>query len=272
MNKIKLIVPFLKLLLSKPSLVLKSLFHTVNKEKARNIVREKYGFINGLPQINILDLFPGLNETVEPVTFLYGTSMPIDFVLLKSLAKQFNGNCDFFEIGTWRGESIAAVAPVCRSCTSLSLGDEDMKRIGWGGKFLEVQRFFSKGFINVAHINGNSQTFDFSKMNKRFDLIFVDGDHSYEGTKIDTGNVFKLLKDDNSIIVWHDYAPTYEIIDWEVFAGILDGTPTEYRKYLYHVSNTYCAIFTKKSYPVKPLDYPTVPDKKFTVTIKAEKL
>jgi predicted O-methyltransferase YrrM len=271
MNKILLIFPLLKLVFTKPSVVFKNLFHLVKKEEARSVVKH-YGFQNSLPQIDILDLIPNLSDTVEPVTFLYGTSMPIDFLLLKSLAKKFNGSCDFFEIGTWRGESIACVAPNCNTCTSLSLGDEDMKKIGWGGKFIEVQRFFSKSIQNITHIEGNSRTFDYSKLNKKFDLIFVDGDHSYEGVKIDTQNVFKLLKDENSIIVWHDYAPTYEIIDNEVFAGILDGTSKENQKHLYHVSNTFCAIYTKQNFKTNKLDFPTVPNKKFKLTIEAQKI
>jgi hypothetical protein len=271
MNKIKLIVPFFKLLLSNPSVILKSLYHTVNKYQARKRIIQA-GWGNGLPQIDILDFCPGFNETISPATLLYGTSMPVDFALLQCIVKQYQGQCDYFEIGTWRGESMAVVAPYCKTVTSLSLGDKEMEALGWGGKFLSMQRMFSKDLKNATHIEGNSRNFDFSGLNKKFDVIFVDGDHSYEGVKNDTEKVFPLLKDDNSIIVWHDYVSNYEHIDYEVFAGIIDGSTAEQRKHIYHISNTYCAIYTKKKYPIRAAEYPTIPDKKFIISIKGERL
>lgn len=88
MSKASLIIPFIKLLISQPSVVLKSLFHTVNKYQAKQRVI-KSGWSKGLPQIDLLDFCPDLNETIEPATLLYGTSMPIDFVLLQALVKQY---------------------------------------------------------------------------------------------------------------------------------------------------------------------------------------
>jgi hypothetical protein len=250
---------------------MKALFHTVNKwEAEQRLNKTVYG--KGLPQIDILDLIPGLHETIEPATLLYGTSTPIDFVLLKSLCKRYNGQCDYFEIGTWRGESMAVVSPVCKSVTSLSLGNAEMERIGWGGKFLTMQRMFSKHLPNATHIEGNSRYFDFGSLNKKFDVVFVDGDHSYEGVKNDTAKVFSLLKDENSIIVWHDYTANFEHIDKEVFSGIIEGTPESERQYLYQVSNTLCAIYTRQKFPTRVFEYPKVPDKKFTITIKGERL
>ena len=102
------------------------------------------------------------------------------------------------------------------------------------------------------------------------EILVAETHRSQHGT---TGRALGTLSDGlAAFIVWHDYSPLYEIIDYEVFAGILDGTPIEFRKHLYQVSNTYCAIFTKKNYPTKQLDYPTVPDKQFIVNIKAEAL
>ncbi len=271
MSKAKLIAPFIKILLSQPSIIMKALFHSVNKYEAKKRV-QKAGWDKGLPQIDLLDFVPGLNETIEPATLLYGTSMPIDFVLLKSVVKHYQGNCDFFEIGTWRGESMAVVSADCKTVTSLSLGNKDMEALGWGGRFLTMQRMFSKKLPNATHIEGNSRTFDFSTLNKKFDVIFVDGDHSYEGVKNDTKKVYSLLKDENSVIIWHDYVSSYEHIDFEVFAGILDGSTDEQCSHIYHISNTYCAIYTRKQYPTRVFEYPTVPDKKFVISVKGERI
>lgn len=271
MKKWKLILPFLKYLFFKRSVIMKALYHTVVKQNRRDHVVKKYGNDKGLPQIDLLEVFPEFSGSVDCFTFLYGTSMPIDMALLRELAKTFP-SCDYLEIGSWRGESLANLSPVCRSLVSVSLSDAEMNSMGYGEKFTRVQRLFSKGLKNVQHVEANSTRFDFKSLNKKFDLIFVDGDHSYEGVLNDTQKVFELLKDENSIIVWHDYVTNYEFIDWEVYAGILDGTSAEKRDKIYHIGNTYCAIYTNKKFNSKQLDFPTMPDKRFKLEIKSSRL
>lgn len=130
---------------------------------------------------------------------------------------------------------------------------------------------FSKNLSNIKHIKHNSQTFDFSSIGK-FDLIFIDGDHSYEGVKKDTENVFKVLKNDNSIIVWHDYSNlTGNTINWGIFAGILDGCPKEMVKNLYHISNTMCAIYINKKLSGSKIPS-QIPNKTFTIDIDSKKI
>lgn len=271
MNRLGLLIPFLRILFTKPSVILKSLYHAVINSDRKDHVIKKYNLPVGLPQIDLLELFPELNETIDNYTYLHGTSHPIDIVILKQLAKRFK-SCEYFEIGTWRGESIVNIAPIAAKCVSLSLSNKEMNALGYGEKFTNVQRFFSKNIGNIEHIEANSKTFDFKKWNRKFDLIFVDGDHSYEGVKSDTKNVFDLLKDENSIIVWHDYGTSYEIIDWEVLAGILDGAPTNKHGNLYQISNSLCAVYINGKFKTKALDYPTVPDKKFKISISAQKI
>lgn len=270
MKRSALILPFFKYLFTRPSVIMKALYHGISAADRQDYVVNRYGLKNGLPEVDLLELFPGFNETVNNFTHLYGTSLPIDIALLKRLAAS-TPDCDYFEIGTWRGESISNIAEVAKFCVSLSLSDAEMHKIGYGTPFTKVQRFFSKNLPNVRHIEGNSITFDYSRIGK-FDLIFVDGDHRYEAVKSDTSNVFKLLKSDKSIIVWHDYVTQYEFIDWNVFSGILDGAPPDKRGKIYHVTNTLCAIYIP--WEVKSFErvYPTYPDKKFTVSIKGEKL
>jgi hypothetical protein len=270
MNKIKLLFPFLRILVTEPSVITKSLFHAVRKTEYKNEVKKKYGMAS-LPEIDLLEFFPGFTETVNPFSHLYGTSLPIDIAVLKLFARQFP-NCDYLEIGTWRGESVANVAQVAKQCVTVSLSNQDMDKIGWGGPFQRVQKFYSKNIPNVKHIEANSLTFDFSQLNQKFDLIFVDGDHSYEGVRSDTEKIFNLLKSENSVILWHDYVANYEQIEWEVFAGILDGTPADKRGKLYHISNTLFAAYTNTPVSSKPFNFPTYPDKNFILTIKGEKI
>jgi len=271
MKKIKLIFPFLKILFSKPSVISKALYHAVVTENRKNYVQRKYGLKNGLPEVDLLTVFPDFKGEVECFTHLYGTSLPIDFIILRKLASQFH-DCSYLEIGSWRGESLANLSPVCKSCVSVSLSNEDMRRLGFGDPFIKMQRMFSEHLPNVKHIEANSRAFDFNSLNQKFDLIFVDGDHSYDGVLNDTRKVFDLLRNENSIIVWHDCVTQYELPDWEVVAGILDGAPREKQKNIFHISNSLCAVYHPGNYQSKPSEFPSLPNKNFEISIRAEQL
>ena len=58
--------------------------------------------------------------------------------------------------------------------------------------------------INI--IFEDSVNFDESKYLNKFDLIFIDGGHTYSVVKNDTEKSFKMLNK-NGIILWHDYVP-----------------------------------------------------------------
>jgi predicted O-methyltransferase YrrM len=210
----------------------------------RRYVEESYGLAAGLPQIDLLSLMPTPEETIYPYSFLEGQATVPDLVLLKSLARR-RADCRFLEIGTWRGESLASVASVADVCVSISLSPDEMSVMGLSREFIEAHGFFTHDLDNVSYVSENSHTFDFRSLNQTFDLIFVDGDHSRDGIANDTREVFNLLRDDESVIVWHDYSHTPEMVRWEVLAGILDGCPASERDRLYHVSNTMCAIYTR---------------------------
>ena len=56
-----------------------------NKE---DVIR-KYGLKNGLPVIEINELFPDFHEIAKPYAYLSGATMPIDIALLRALAKRY---------------------------------------------------------------------------------------------------------------------------------------------------------------------------------------
>ena len=268
MSKVSKLLKAIGLIIKQPSL-LNILLDDADVNK--NEIIKKYNLPKGLKTVEITELIPGMNITVEPYCALDGGSTPIDLALLKGLAAQ-KKDCDYFEIGTWRGESVANVASAAKTCVTLNLSDADMLAMGADKGYVELHRFFSKDLKNVTHLQGNSLTFDYASLNQKFDLLFIDGDHHYESVKSDTVNAFKLLKDENSIIVWHDYGNNPNDIRWDVFRGIIDGTPKEQQHFLYRVSNTLCVIYTKQKlnafYPaVNP-----VPEKQFTINVKSRSI
>ena len=262
MATIKKFLQIIRIIIKNPK-VLGYVYEHDNPSK--NYVVKHYGLKNGLPTIDFLDILPEVKETITHYSALSHGSTISDYVLLKGLARKFE-ECRYLEIGTWLGESLVNIASIAKECISISLSDKELQLQGATEEEILIQRIFSKNLSNIKHIKHNSKTFNFSSIGK-FDFVFIDGDHSYKGVKNDTENAFKVLKDNNSIIAWHDYSDlTGNTINWGVLAGILDGCPKENLKNLYHVSNTMCLIYINKKFNVK--DIPSlIPNKTFTMNL-----
>lgn len=243
---------------------------TDSEEEKKAYVTKKYEMPHGLPTVDI-SLFIESKEEIKPYSYLDGTSIPTDFALLKGICRKNNVE-DYLEIGTWRGESVANVSSLVKNCYSLNLSDNDLRSSGFDEDYINMHRFFSKNLPNVTHLQADSQTFDFSSLNKKFDLIFIDGDHHTEAIASDTRNAFSLLKNDNSIIVWHDYGTGTETPRYNVLAGILDGCPQDKRKNLYHVSNTLCAVYINKEVISSFVRPNKKTDKFFSVSLNIHKI
>jgi predicted O-methyltransferase YrrM len=228
----------------------------------KNYVEKQYG-ISSLPVVDINVLLPDFKEELNTFAFLEGGSLPTDLCLIRGLCKSVPG-CNYFEIGTCRGESVVNVADVCNECYTLDLDPElitDKTEASLVG-------FFSRGNNKIKQIYGNSLTFNYAGLNKKFDVVFIDGDHHYESVNSDTANVFKHLLNKDSIVIWHDYGYDPVTPRHEVMAAIIDGTPEQMRKNLYHVSNTMCAIYTNKQLPVMTLAQARIPAIKFKVSVE----
>lgn len=261
----------LPILLRYPVSVLKNGLRAAGERWHRDRVKTRY-HLERLPTISLLDLFPDLSEELSVYSFLHGTSLPTDLMLLKQLARRYKA-CDYLEIGSWRGESLANVADVAQSCTSVTLSDDEMRAMGFGEEFVAVHGIFSEGYPNIRVIRQNSRTLDFGTLGQKYDLIFIDGDHSYEGVRNDTRKVMPLRKGSDAVVVWHDYGFNTEEVRHSVLHGILDGLPAEAHGNLYHVSNTMCAVYLEGwQQPVSRTHFPVKPDKKFSLRIRAARL
>jgi len=187
------------------------------------------------------------------------------------LSKRFE-KCKYFEIGTWRGESVFNVAQNAEKCHTLNLSKEQILDLGLSSDYADLHGFFSKKNPKIIHHFGDSRYFDYQKLNQSFDLIFIDGDHTFDFVKNDTQKVFKHLVHKSSIVVWHDYAYNPEKPRPEVYAGILAGLPKDLPGNLYHVSNTMCAIYLPEKVTSQQLFVPVAPTNVFQVEIKQRKV
>lgn len=268
MKKITKVIRIVKALLSNPRLLNQVI---ANDEYWRSYVDKRYGENFSLPMVDINTLCPGMSEKLEHFAFLDGGSLPTDIALLKALCNKFEA-CNYFEIGTWRGESVVNVAPNAKHCFTLNLPKTALKALGASDHYIDLNGFFINNQNNITQLEGNSMNYDFEGLNQKFDLIFIDGDHHYDFVKNDTEKVFKHLVHEQSIIVWHDYAYTPERLRPEVMAAILDGTPAELRHHLYFVSNTMSAIFLSSPLETSTFVTPQKPNKVFEVTVEIKNI
>jgi hypothetical protein len=240
MNKFSKIVKAFFLLLRKPRLI----NHILDSNEAcEEEFRKQFPEVNPNRQISLKSIYNFDDSiTITPFSFLSGSSLITDFVLLK-LACLRTQATDYFEIGTWRGESVANVSSLVKNCYTLNLSDEQLTALGFSKNYIDSHRFFSKEKENVTHLFGDSKTYDFSDLNNKFDVIFIDGDHHTDAVESDTSRLFTYLKSNRSIIVWHDAKKDTETIRFEVLLGIYRGIPKDKHKNIYLVENTLCAIY-----------------------------
>jgi predicted O-methyltransferase YrrM len=264
MSKIGKLFRAIQLIAQQPAL----LNHVLDDNEVwKKYVVKKYNLPDGLPMVQLHHLFPRFDVEIPVFAFLDGGSLPTDIALLMQFAANIP-ECNYFEIGTWRGESVVNVAHKAKHCTTLNLSDDEMQQIGMSEEYIALTAFFSKEKKNITHLRGNSKTYDFAGLNQKYDLIFIDGDHHYEMVKNDTARVFEYLVHEKSIVVWHDYAKNPESVRFEVLAGILDGIPKHFQKTLFHAANTITAVYSSQSLQKGKLRYPVSPKNYFEVRIK----
>lgn len=263
MNKISKLIKASCLLLKKPYLLNK----VIDDDEIWRKKCEPWIETGKLPEVRFNALTDKEEFTVKPFAFMEGGSLPTDLALLKLLAGTFDA-CRYFEIGTWRGESVANVADVAAGCTTLNLPPRLMEEAGMPAEYIGQHAMFSQGLANVIHLEGDSAVFDFGGLNKKYDLIFIDGDHHYASVKNDTVNVFNHLVHSNSIVVWHDYAWQPGNIRYETLAAILDGVSQNMHHRLYAVRNTLCAIYFPRELPSSEASAVAIKDEAFEVNIR----
>jgi hypothetical protein len=126
----------------------------------------------------------------------------------------------YLEIGTREGDSLKAVIEHNPSLKEIIVSDIWGSNYGGSGRGNHIhisELLKSMNFLgSVVFLDGDSkQTIPSikDKYSSFFDLILVDGDHSYEGGMIDLENVFNLCKP-NGIILFDDIShPAHLYLD-----------------------------------------------------------
>lgn len=220
----------------------------------------------GLPVTPLAGLLPAAGDTVEPFAFGGGGSLPTDLLLLRALVRRAGPAARYFEIGTWRGESAAAVAPVAASVSTLNLHPDQLRALGLSETYIAQHGHFSHHLPSVQHLLGDSAHYDYTGLGP-FDVVFIDGDHRYAAVRTDTARVFAHLVGPRTAVVWHDAARQPGQPRWEVLAGLLDGLPAGAPGHLYAVSHALCALYVPEALPAAPAEALPAPGAGFRVTV-----
>lgn len=199
---------------------------------------------------------------IEDMTFLAGGSGLLDYIFLKAVMIKL-GLKTYLEIGTWMGESIAAVSEVADKCYSISMPDDDKEIADYFKDILNksnFSRYFSRGRENIVHFCGDSKAFDFSSIKDKVDLVFIDGDHSYEGVRKDTENIFNFIDKESSIVVWHDFKDIRNKYIEPTVRAIFDVLPESLHKDIFAVDANYCGVYIPERYKAffKSADNPDI--------------
>ena len=238
-----------------------------NEDYFKRKVLSKFNVKEGdLKTISFESLGLSFPQKVQTYSFLGGTSAPTDIILLNGLANRFD-NCNYFEIGTWRGESVVNLADATHHRTSLNLSATELQQKGYDENHIKAQGHYLTDQTNFTQLYGDSATYDFAALNEQYDLIFIDGDHHWEAIKKDTVNVFEHLIHKDSIVVWHDITTNYSTIWWEVLYGVLSGLPEVARTKIHHVRNTNCLVYIPYEVKIADQGNPYLPNRTFQVSI-----
>lgn len=130
--------------------------------------------------------------------FIWGDSNDIDKIkLLCNLAYDKN----VFEIGTYRGRTTYALSQYAKTVTTFDLGSNVSLENNLYSDYVVGQVYKENNCENVTQLIGNSLEFDFSPHYDKFDLVYLDGGHTYDIVKNDFEISNKLIKQGGWIIV-----------------------------------------------------------------------
>jgi predicted O-methyltransferase YrrM len=203
-----------------------------------------------LQEIVLGDFLLQTDETyhLQDVGFLLQGSLVLDYVFLQGLAKKFEVET-YLEIGSFMGESIAAVAEISDNCYSVSLPDETLrnafKKLYKKDNF---SRYFSRKNKKIVHHEADSKIFDFHSIPGPFQLVFIDGDHTYDGVVSDTKKIFEIINPDDTIVVWHDFKYYSRKYRDSIVKAVFDTLPITYHHQIFAVDTNVCGIYIPEKY------------------------
>jgi hypothetical protein len=160
-----------------------------------------------LPACDVEGLFPGFSEAPVSVSLLPrgSWSTPLsDQVTLAKLAKATHAK-KILEVGSFRGYTARMLAENLPS-------DGVLHSVDMAIEHGEAYRDRAIASRIERHVGSVDEVARGPLLGHRFDLIFLDADHSFSAVRQDSAVLLPLLAD-SGLFVWHDYA------DWGWMSG-----------------------------------------------------
>lgn len=131
----------------------------------------------------------------------------IERLLLYRLALSLPRNCTIVEIGSYIGGSSSFLASAAKERNGILYCVDTWKNEAMSEGLRDSYDEFirnTKTYENrIVPLRGKSVEMT-KNFNKNINLLFIDGDHSYEAVKSDEEAWFPKLKD-GAIVIFHDY-------------------------------------------------------------------
>ena len=167
---------------------------------------------------DILDIFPGAEQACKIVVEHLpdaDKSLPLHELASLALITKAVKPKQILEIGTYSGRTALNFAqnspedciiwtldlPSAETNAFACAPGGDIKQspcagMDYNGKDVEHK---------IRQLRSDFPAFDFSPYFGKIDVVFVNGDHSYEAVKSDTADALKMVKP-NGYVIWHDFA------------------------------------------------------------------
>ena len=177
--------------------------HWVGAKRAVDEFRDKHNIVNPMIQTDYTEHYWIKNKIFDN---------------RKNMIKYYCdklSNPKILEIGVFKGEFLEYLVKECNigSIDAVDLfegttcsGDQDGNNVVYydvGTSYLELTEKY-KDMNNIRVIKSNSRTFLQNQQDNTYDIIYIDGDHSYEGSKNDLINGYNKIKN-GGYIMGHDY-------------------------------------------------------------------
>lgn len=180
------------------------------QQRQKNLAREM-NFVqlqkeSQIREVYLSELFADIDKVwvaIGAINEETGHSNHVDLLYVSAIARYLQCK-NLFEFGTYIGRTSYHLTYASENAIvyTLNLPPEQDARVA---PYLGTYFHNSDREPFIKQIFGDSREFDTTPYRQKMDLIFVDGDHSYELVKNDTTKAFEMLAP-GGVIIWHDYA------------------------------------------------------------------
>jgi predicted O-methyltransferase YrrM len=170
-----------------------------------------------LHRVDLRELFPGIDTCLmvsirKPESRIIGASIDLqELVHIASVVKHLSVK-RILEIGTFDGFTALNLAANLEGDGEVCTLDlpEDNQELHKIIHFITNPEHVGRQFLGEAEekrirqLRANSKTADWASFGAPFDMIFIDGCHTYPFVKSDSANAIRHLRP-GGVIFWHDY-------------------------------------------------------------------